>query len=218
MVNINLWMNSFSQILYDTFKERIWFVGLQGSYSRGEATEKSDIDVVVILDKFTVDDIKNYNAMLDKLPDRGLICGFISGKNELLKWDTSDLFQFYYDTTPIIGSLDSLLDLIDDEAVVRAIKIGVCNIYHSCVHNMLHEKSEDILKSLYKSSSFVLQAIAYKQTGKYLRNKSDLMKVLDKKDRIVMHNFISLKDNNPIKFNEMSEKLFIWSKNWIESL
>ena len=45
--------------------------------------------------------------------------------------------------------------VIGESAVNRAIKIGACNIYHGCVHNMLHEKSEDILRGLYKSASFV---------------------------------------------------------------
>ena len=43
----------------------------------------------------------------------------------------------------------------DESAVNRAIKIGACNIFHGCVHNMLHEKSEDILRGLYKSAAFV---------------------------------------------------------------
>jgi hypothetical protein len=97
--------------------------------------------------------------MLDNLPHRDLICGFLSGKNEILNWEPSDLFQFCNDTTPIKGSLDEVMAVIDESAVSRAIKIGACNIYHGCVHNMLHEKSEDILRGLYKSASFVVQAI-----------------------------------------------------------
>ena len=166
MVDITTWMNDFLQNLNHTFENRVWFVGLQGSYGRGEATETSDIDIVVILDQLSVTDIQKYNAMLDTLPNRELICGFVSGKDELLNWEPSDLFQFYYDTTPIQGSLDELLAVIDESAVNRAIKIGACNIYHGCVHNMLHEKSEDILRGLYKSASFVVQAISFKQTGK----------------------------------------------------
>ena len=109
MIDITSWMQSFLQSLTDTFSHRVWFVGLQGSYGRGEATEASDIDIVVILDELTALDIQKYNAMLDALPNRELICGFLSGKNELMKWEPSDLFQFYYDTTPIKGSLDELL-------------------------------------------------------------------------------------------------------------
>ena len=132
MIDVNLWMKEFIELLKRTFSERIYFVGLQGSYGRGEATDSSDIDVVVILDKLTVDDIKTYTDMIDTLPNRELICGFLSGKDELVNWEPSDLFQFYYDTTPIVGSLDELLTRIDKEAVDRAIKIGACNIYHGC--------------------------------------------------------------------------------------
>ena len=169
MIDISVWLKNFLQTLNKTFKDRVWFVGLQGSYGRGEATETSDIDIVVILNQLSVTDIQKYNIMLDTLPNRELICGFISGKDELLAWEPSDLFQFYYDTTPIKGSLDELLAVIDESAVNRAIKIGVCNIYHGCVHNMLHEKSEDILRGLYKSASFVVQAIVFKQTGNYVK-------------------------------------------------
>ena len=55
--------------------------------------------------------------MLDSLPDRELICGFLSGKEELLNWEPSDLFQFYYDTKPLKGCLDELLPLLDKAAV-----------------------------------------------------------------------------------------------------
>ena len=164
MIDITTWLDGFLKALHDTFANRVWFVGLQGSYGRGEATKTSDIDVVVILDELSASDIQTYNTMLDTLPHREFICGFLSGKDELLQWEPSDLFQFYYDTTPIKGSLDELLTVIDDAAVGRAIKIGACNIYHGCVHNMLHEKSEDILRGLYKSASFVVQAIVFRQT------------------------------------------------------
>ena len=65
------------------------------SYSRGEATETSDIDVVVILDKLSAKDIETYNRMLNTFSHRDLICSFLSGKDELLNWEASDLFQFY---------------------------------------------------------------------------------------------------------------------------
>ena len=94
MTDITAWMENFLQALHNTFGDRIWFVGLQGSYGRGEATETSDIDVVVILDTLSAADIQTYNAILDTLPHRELICGFLSGKEELMNWEPSDLFQF----------------------------------------------------------------------------------------------------------------------------
>ena len=215
MIDITAWMKNFLHTLNETFRGRVWFVGLQGSYGRGEATETSDIDIVVILDQLSATDIQKYNTMLDTLPDRELICGFVSGKDELLHWEPSDLFQFYYDTTPIKGSLDELLSVIDECAVDRAIQIGVCNIYHGCVHNMLHEKSKDILKGLYKSASFVVQAIAFKQTGNYIKHLKDLLGVVSSDDQVIVEAFLNFKNGGTVDFNLMSETLFAWAKKWI---
>ena len=215
MIEISSWMDKFVKVLEERFGDRVWFVGLQGSYGRGEATETSDIDVVVILDELTAQDIQTYNTMLDALPNRELICGFVSGKKELLNWEPSDLFQFYHDTTPIKGSLDELLVLIDDDAIVRAIKIGACNIYHGCVHNMLHEKSDEILKGLYKAASFVVQAICFQETGCYIKSQKALLEKVSGIERSIVENFLNLKNSDKVDFEEMSNTLFAWSKKWI---
>ena len=215
MINITAWMQDFLQKINKTFADRVWFVGLQGSYCRGEATETSDIDIVVILDNFSTADIRTYNAMLDTLPHRELICGFISGTSEIMNWEPSDLFQFYYDTTPIQGSLNEVLALIDACAVNRAIKIGACNIFHGCVHNMLHEKSDDILRGLYKSATFVVQAIAFKQTGNYMSHQKELLHVVSSDEREILKTFMDLKNGGTVDFNLMSETLFTWAKKWI---
>ena len=215
MIDITMWTDGFLKAVNETFGNRVWFVGLQGSYGRGEANDTSDIDVVVILDELSASDIQKYNAMLDALPHRELICGFLSGKDELLHWEPSDLFQFYYDTTPIKGSLDELLTVIDEAAIDRAIKIGACNIYHGCVHNMLHEKSEDILKGLYKSASFVVQAIVFKQTGKYIKRQSELRDVVSADERVIVDTFLTLKNGDAVEFGAMSDTLFSWPKKWI---
>ena len=215
MIDITAWIDGFSKALNDTFANRVWFVGLQGSYGRGEATDTSDIDVVVILDELSASDIHKYNTMLGTLPHRELICGFVSGKNELLNWEPSDLFQFYYDPTPIKGSLDELLAVIDGAAIDSAIKIGACNVYHGCVHNMLHEKSDDILRGLYKSASFVVQAIAFKQTGKYIKYQKDLLGVVSAHEREIVETFLNLKNGGAVEFDAMSEELFAWAKKQI---
>ena len=215
MIDITAWIHSFLQTLNETFANRVWFVGLQGSYGRGEATETSDIDIVVILDELSAMDIQTYNDMLDTLSHRDLVCGFLSGKKEIMNWESSDLFQFCHDTTPIKGSLDEVMAVIDESAVNRAIKIGACNIYHGCVHNMLHEKNEDILRGLYKSASFVVQAIAFKQTGNYIKHQEELLQVVSSDERAIVETFMNLKNGGAVEFNLMSETLFAWSKKWI---
>ena len=215
MIDINVWMNDFIQKLNEVFANRVWFVGLQGSYARDEATGSSDIDVVVILDELNASDIQTYHDMLDTLPHRELICGFVSGKDELLNWEPSDLFQFYHDTTAIKGSLDDLLPLIDNAAIDRAIKMGAGNIYHGCVHNMLHEKSDEILKGLYKAASFVVQVIVFKQTGNYIKHQSQLLQVASVEERTITETFLKYKNGESVDFNEASSMLFEWSKKWI---
>ncbi len=210
MIDIKTWIAEFTNKVEQTFSDRVWFIGLQGSYGRGEATDTSDIDVVVILDELRMNDLKTYRDMLDTLQNRQLICGFISGKDELLNWEASDLFQFYYDTTPIKGTLDCLLEKIDKHAVMRAIKIGACNIYHACVHNFVHEKNEDILRSLYKSAAFVLQAVWFYETGKYIKSKAELQNAINPPSAILT-TALNLKNGADIQFEEMSELLLNWA-------
>ena len=212
MIDITNWLHSFQSKLHEVFDTRVWFVGLQGSYGRGEATETSDIDVVVILDELSTTDIQTYNTMLDTLPHRDLICGFLSGKKEIMNWEPSDLFQFCNDTIPIKGSLDEVLAVVDESAVNRAIKIGVCNIYHGCVHNMLHEKSEEILRGLYKSASFVIQAVVFKQTGNYIKQQNELQLLVSSDEKTIIDTFVYLKNGGKVDFCEMSEELFAWCK------
>ena len=41
MVDINNWLDEFLQKLNETFKSRVWFVGLQGSYGRGSVVVRA---------------------------------------------------------------------------------------------------------------------------------------------------------------------------------
>lgn len=191
---------------------------MQGSYGRGEATETSDIDIVVILDELSSEDIHIYNNMLDALSHRELICGFLSGKREIMNWEPSDLFQFCNDTTPIKGRLDEVMEVVDETAVNRAIKMGACNIYHACVHNMLHEKSEEILRGLYKAASFVVQTIVFRQTDKYIKHKEELLVAAAPSERAVVEDFINLKNGGTVDFARMSEALFDWARMWISEV
>ena len=216
MIEINTWINNFLSELEASFGSRVLFVGLQGSYARGEATETSDIDTVVILDELSARDIAAYGEMLDTLPHRSLTCGFLAGKSEISAWETSDLFQFYHDTKPIKGDLDFLIPLLDKDAVQRAVKIGACNIFHGCVHNMLYEKSEEILRGLYKAASFTVQAIYFWETGKYVSLMKDLIPLVSNEEKLIAETFVSLKNGGEVHFTEMSESLFEWAKKWIK--
>ena len=84
MIDIELYIKNVLEKLEEKFQKRLLFLGLQGSYNRGEATDTSDIDLVVILDKLNFKDIKTYRTIIESLPYKDKACGFISGKAELL--------------------------------------------------------------------------------------------------------------------------------------
>ncbi len=108
-----------------------------------------------------------------------------------------------------------VLMAVDESAVDRAIRMGVCNIYHGCVHNMLHEKSDETLRGLYKSASFVMQAIVFKQTGKYVKQQKELQPVASSNEKVIVDTFLYLKNGGQVNFVEMSEALFTWCKKQI---
>lgn len=216
--NIDTWIKKYTEKLRVLFGIRLLFIGLQGSYARGEATDESDIDAVVILDRAESADLKAYGSMLDTLTDRERVCGFISGRQELLNWEPSDLFQFYHDTCPIYGSIDFLLPLIGKTDIRRAIRIGACNIYHMCGHNIVHEKNTEILKSLYKSAGFTIQAIHYGKTENYIRQQAKLVPLLEEKERAILLAGIDLRSKQDVSnesFDYLSDLLFIWAAGLI---
>lgn len=212
--DIDTWMKNYLEKLKSLFSVKLLFVGLQGSYGRSEADDESDIDVVVILSHVSAGDLKAYSTMLDSLPNRDKVCGFISGREELINWERSDLFQFYYDTTPLFGSIDFLLPLIGRDDVRRAVRIGACNIYHMCGHNLVHEKDCEILKALYKLAAFTIQAYYFDKTGTYIKKKDELIPLLPPREREILKNAVMLKQQPPVEHKEfecLSATLFSWA-------
>lgn len=217
-MDIKTWMQDYLDKLKSLFGSRLLFVGLQGSYGRGEATDGSDIDMVAILNCVSPEDLKMYSSMLDTLPNREKVCGFISGRQELINWERSDLFQFYHDTTPIFGSIDFLQPLIGKEDVRRAVLIGACNIYHTCGHNMVHKRDCKLLKALYKSATFTVQAVSYLQTGTYRKRKTELLPVLQQPEREILETSITLKQQTDLaqaEFDRLAGGLFQWASDLI---
>ena len=215
MIELEPWLERFTQVLRKTFGDRVWFAGLQGSYARGEATESSDIDPVVILDGLAAEDIAFYDAMLDSIDHRELVCGFLSGKEEILHWEPSELFQFCRDTRPVIGSLDEVLVLVKPDDIDRAILTGACGIYHACIHNMLYEKDEGILHSLYKTATFTIRASIFRRTGKYCSRMDELLQNADAHDKEVLQSYLAMKADVPVDFAPASTRLFSWAKDKI---
>ena len=81
---------------------------------------------------------------------------------------------------------------------------------------MLYEKSEDILSGLYKSASFVVQAIVFLQTGNYISHQAELQEIAAREEREILSIFRHLKNGGGCRFDQMSDLLFTWAQSWIE--
>jgi predicted nucleotidyltransferase len=196
MVEIKQWIEQYKDAVKHLFGGRIQFIGLQGSYGRGEAHEHSDIDVVLILDEVSLDDLKLYKEAIAELPHRPLICGFVSGREELARWLRPDLFQFYHDTTACFGRLEDIIPVPTAEDARRALLMGACNLYHLCSHSFLHAPAPDMPGMLYKAAFFVLQAKHYVDTGVYIKSRAVLAGVLTGRDADVLRRADKLKEGH----------------------
>lgn len=187
MIQPDQWMNELTKKLKSRFSERLLFVGLQGSYQRGEAHEASDIDAVVILDTLSIEDITAYRALLQSMPERDKACGFIAGRQELFNWAKHELFQFEQDTHAYFGNLHLLLPPIERQDITASAKISACNLYHAVCHAAIHDSDPaEALKGLYKGAFFLLQLDYYLNYGVYLHTKKELFQHLSGEEREIL--------------------------------
>ena len=63
---VQKYMEHLVQLLRQQFGEQLLYVGLQGSCRRGEATENSDIDAVVVLEELSIPHLQQYRDGWDK--------------------------------------------------------------------------------------------------------------------------------------------------------
>ena len=77
---------------------------------------------------------------------------------------------------------------------------------------MLHGRSENVLRGLYKSAVFVVQAVLYRQIRQYISKMEDLIDVASSKDRSVIEISRILKSGGEVNFDSMSEALFLWAQ------
>lgn len=211
--DINSWLKVFQEKLITLFGNRIKFFGLQGSYGRGEQTAGSDIDVVIILDEVSFKDLQMYQSMLDSFKEHDMICGFVSGEREFMNWEKSDLLQLVLDTKPIIGSLEHLQNLFNDEDIRRSVLTGACNLYHACSHNFLHAKDSNMLVGLYKAARFTVRMKHFLDTGSYISSMKLLSEHVTDKDRTILN--IASSEFQEKDFTEYSRILIEWASEII---
>ena len=189
MVNIKVWMGELAEKLTGRFGDRLLFLGLQGSYGRGEAGEDSDIDVVTVLDRVELADLDEYRAAVRGMPEGEKACGFLCGAAELKSWPKYDLCQLARDVRAYRGELGPLLPPLGREDLAQAAAIGASGIYHAAVHTYLYAPKDNwlgFLKEAHKGAFFTLRALYELRTGESVRAKRNLLPRLSGDEREIL--------------------------------
>ncbi len=221
MFRVKDYLDELSTLLRKKFNSRLLYVGLQGSYLREEATETSDIDIMVVIDDLTVDDLDSYRDIIMSLENPEKSCGFICGKADLINWNPLEIGHLVNSTKDYYGVLHELVPAYTQNDIRNFIKISLNNLYHEICHRYIHaERNKNIAKlpGTYKGVFFILQNLYYLEHGEYIQTKAELLAVLSGKNHAVLERAIELKDGRAYDFSESFELLFTWCQETLKTL
>ena len=216
MFRVEEYMSELIASMKSIFSDRLLYVGLQGSYLRREATENSDLDVMVILKEFSIQDMKLYREIIMKMQDYEKSCGFICGMDEFKAWNPLELCHLLHSTKDYYGKLSVLIPEYSKEDVANFIKLSIGNLYHEICHRYIHadrEANEQKLPLTYKGVFFILQNMYYLKTGVFCVTKKELISLLDPKDKEIMEISLNIATAEDYDFDKEFNKLFLWCKS-----
>ena len=138
MIELESWLKAYADRMEAAFGERLVLLGLQGSYRRGEATEESDIDLVAVLNRVDVEELRRYRALVRELPEGEKACGFIAGQEELRNWPRWDLYQLAGDVRVLRGRAEAVFPAFTAADARQAAREGAAALYHAACHSFLY--------------------------------------------------------------------------------
>lgn len=221
MINSDSYMTRLIALLGNKFGPRLLYVGLQGSYLRGEATSGSDIDIMVILDELRVPDLDSYRAIIQSLEAPEKSCGFICGKGDMANWNPLEIFHVLNGTKDYFGSLRQFVPEYTDGDIRNFVKVSLNNLYHEICHRYIHaerEKSVTKLPGSYKSVFFILQNLYYLENREYVPTKAELLPRLSGQNHAVLKRAMELNNGIAHDFSESFELLFTWCQDTLRGL
>ena len=195
------------------FGERLLYVGLQGSWLRGEAHENSDIDVMVILDRFSVRDMDTYRGILKEIGSYEKSCGFICGKDEMKRWNPLEVCQLRHTTKDLVGVLSDYLPPATREDEINYVNLSLGNLYHELCHRYIHEdreKNAAKLRSTCKGVFFLIQNMHFLESSHFILTKTGLKEAVSSEDRRVLE-LEELPD--VYDFDQAFSSLFAWCQS-----
>ncbi len=221
MIDIEHYLSQLTVLLQRQFHARLLYVGLQGSYLRGEATEHSDIDIMVILDELSVSDLNLYRTIIQSMEHSDKSCGFICSKSDLANWNPLEIQHLLNGTKDYYGVLREFVPAHTEHDIRNFVKLSLNNLYHEICHRYIHgEVHQNIarLPGSYKSVFFIFQNLYYLKHGKYIATKAELLPLLEGKNYAVMERSMELNNGIAHKFSDSFELLFTWCQETLKTI
>lgn len=221
MVNIESYISRLTEMMHKKFGQRLLYVGLQGSYLRGEANENSDIDIMVILEELTVADLDAYRTIVQSLEDYEKSCGFICGKKDLANWNPLEIRNLLGSTRDYFGRLCDYVPAYTEQDTKNFVKMSLNNLYHEICHRYIHadrDANEAALPFTYKGTFFILQNLHYLRSGEFISTKAQLLPLLTGKDRAVLERALTMKNGEAFDFEESYGLLFSWCQEALRTV
>jgi predicted nucleotidyltransferase len=221
MINIEDYISELIHMLKAKFDNRLCYVGLQGSYLRGEAADSSDIDIMVVIDGLSVADLDSYRTIIESLTDFDKSCGFICSKKDLEHWNPLEICNLLHSTKDYFGILRKLVPAYTEQDIRNFLKFSINNLYHEICHRYIHADQERNIQALpftYKGAFFILQNLHYLRSGEFAGTKVELLERLDGIDRAVLECLMAYSRGENCDFAESYELLFRWCQETLHSL
>jgi hypothetical protein len=221
MFRIDEYIDELTGKLIDAFGERLKYVGLQGSYLRHEETKNSDIDVMVVIDNISVEDLNTYQKILISIGNYDKSCGFICGKTDLEHWNPLEIFHLLKTTKDYYGELKNLVPTYTIEDERNYVKLNLNNLYHEICHRYIHTDREYNISRLpitCKSVFFIMQHLYYLDSGNFILTKRELLECVQGEDRTVLELSMSLQNHSDYDFDSAFSILFNWCKDMLSKI
>lgn len=221
LLDIDAYLASLTPRLRQQFGPRLLYVGLQGSYLRGEATQHSDVDIMVVLDGLTMADLAAYRAIIQSLPAPEKSCGFICGREELAHWNPLEICHLLHTTRNVEGALRPLVPAFTPEDVRNYVKVSVGNLYHELCHRYVHRgahRSCEALPDTYRGVFFILQNLCWLKQGRFAATKAELLTLLSGQDYAVLARAMALAHGEDFDFDECFTLLLTWCQDTLKAL